>query len=129
MKFKLLLAAALTTFAARASELDGTNTQPSQIIVQVNPTTHESRVFKAQGTDRIVSDAEAAQAVTESVKDSNKIEFKAASELDQSTSTQAWVYWYPRNTYAYCNYGVYSYYYPTYTYVWGGYSYYWYYRY
>lgn len=140
--FALTAATATTvmTSAFAASELDPPSTAvaPSGLIVQ-SDSNGNSQVFKADGiTQGQVSDAQSAQAaVATYVSAANQIaKVVPVSELDQTSSDQAW-YFYRGPVYnPYCgfNYGYnyygYNYNYrPFYNWNFGGYNYYYYYLY
>jgi hypothetical protein len=88
--------------------------KPAAIVVRVDEKSSDATIFLA--TDAAVTkvaDDEGALALIESIEaGANK------SELDQTTSTQGWYYWY------YGNYWYRPYYYPTY-YTYASYSYAW----
>jgi hypothetical protein len=118
--------------AAFAGELDVTPSAPQGIIVRVDGNgTRE--VFKAALEAKIVDSQAAATATSQFVTEANRIQkVKSASELDRTSSNEAWCYWYSPSyygsyyySYSYANYS-YSYY-PTYSWNWGAYSYYYYY--
>jgi hypothetical protein len=118
--------------AASAGELDSSApVAPQGVIVRVDASgTRE--VFKANVTTQVSSDQAAAAAVSQFVSTENAVaKVSPASELDRTSSNEAWYYWYNPSyyssyyySYSYSNY---SYnYYPCYNWSYGSYSYYFY---
>ncbi len=129
----LSLAAALFCLigTAFASELDPQVNVPQEIIVRED-LNGKREVFKvSQKTE--VSDADSAMAAVETfVTTENKVSSVIPQgELDRTTSTEAWYYYYMPTWYSY-NYGYYyggfNYYYRPYFYYNFGYYNYYYYR-
>jgi hypothetical protein len=133
--FKISLLAAILAGAPAMAELDGTQAPqlPAGLVVRVS----EAGVREVFKTDLVVtSDKEAVEA-TKSVKPENKLAVVDSSELDNTTSKEAWYSYNYSYSYGYSygyNYGYsyYSYgynynYYPCYRpYYYGGYNYYYY---
>jgi hypothetical protein len=132
-------ATAVTASAHAGSELDPTSANvPSGLIVQ-DDGHGNTQVFKADGiTESQVTDAQSAQAaIAAYVTSANQVaKVVPQSELDQTSSDQAWYYYYNPVYNPYCgyNYGYnyygYNYNYrPFYNYGYNNYYYYYYYRY
>ena len=126
------LATATATFAG---ELDNTvGAAPQGLVVRVDASGNRE-MFKADMTTKVTDEATAADTNTRFVKNENRIAKVApASELDRSTSTEAWYYWYAPSYMGsyYYSYWSSSYrytYYPCYNWYARGYSYYYYYWY
>jgi hypothetical protein len=137
LPYLMILAAAFTS-AHASSELDPTQitAAPSGLIVQ-SDSSGNTQVFKADGIAQ-VADAQSAQAAVVAFATSANLITKVVpqSELDQTSSDQAWYYYYNPVYNPYCsyNYGYnyygYNYFYrPYYNWNYGGYNYYYYYRY
>lgn len=118
---------------AMASELDAPAPAdvPNALVVRVDAS-GKREVFKANLKAAVKSD-EAAQEALAAVADANRITPKAGSELDKTSSQEAWCYYYNPYYYGSYSYGYsyayygYSYWYrPTYSYCGGAYSYYYY---
>jgi hypothetical protein len=135
----LLAATAAMTSAHAGNELDPTPANaPSGLIVQ-DDGNGNTQVFKADGiTQSQVTDAQSAEAaISAYVTTSNQVSnVVSKNELDQTSSDQAWYYYYNPVYNPYCsyNYGYnyygYNYNYrPFYNYNYGNYYYYYYYRY
>jgi len=133
IKTALLLSA--FSMASYASELDPTPARPNSVVVREDAQGNRE-VFKADLTDAVTTDAQAAAAL-QVLTDANKVTVLPGSELDQGSSQEAWYYWNYGYGYGYNGYSSYYgysyrgysyYYYPTYSYCYGSYRY-WYYRY
>lgn len=128
--FKLLMTAMLFSAVAQATELDPVNQQiPSEIIVREDAS-GKREVFKVEAKVNVTDSQSAEQVIEKFVKSDNKVsEIVLESELDRSSSTEAWYYWgwgnYGQN-YGYNWYGYNYYYRPYYSYNWGYYNYYYY---
>jgi hypothetical protein len=129
----LLAATAAITTAHAGTELDPTATAaPSGLIVQ-SDSNGNTQVFKADGiTQSQVIDAQSAQAaIATYVTAANQVsKVVPQSELDQTSSDQAWYYYYTPTYNPYCsyNYGYNSYgynynYRPFFNYGYGNYYY------
>jgi hypothetical protein len=124
---------ATSAVTASAGELDGTTAAPHGIIVRVDANGNRE-VFKADMAARVASDKSAADAASQFVTDANRVaQVTPASELDRTSSTEAWCYWYAPSYYGSYYYSYYSYnyswnYYPSYSWNWYNYSYYYYWR-
>jgi hypothetical protein len=139
LKLSILSAAAFAAAnLAQAQELDNTSSRPANVpsaLVVRTDAAGNREVFTADRAAPVANDADAAVAAG-SIDNSRRVNPVAGSELDRSSSTQAWGY-YPYGGYNYgYNYNYYygyynsgyNYcYYPTYNYYYGGYqySYYW----
>jgi hypothetical protein len=120
-----LIAFGTFTSPAVAGELDGVTqgSAPQGLIVRVDASGNRE-VFKAGGA--VANDADAAQAVATFVKNENLIAHVAsASELDRSSSSEAWFFWPGSSYYGYSYwYANYSYnYWPCYRWNYGYYNY------
>jgi hypothetical protein len=134
-----LLAASFSAAHAGNNELDpAAAAAPSGLIVQTDASGN-TQVFKADGIAQSqITDAQSAQAaIATYVTTANQVsKVVPQSELDQTSSDQAWYYYYNPVYNPYCsyNYGYnyygYNYNYrPFYNYGFGNYYYYYYYRY
>ena len=124
-----VLALSLSLTASAAT----TSAAPKGLIVRQDAMGNDT-VYKAD-LDTVRDEADAKQAIADFVKPENQVAgARPLSELDQTTSTQAWYYWYtPQYNYNYYYYYSYNY---TYNYqpYYGWYNnyhncWYWYYRY
>jgi hypothetical protein len=116
--FALLLACAAP---AMAGELDANTHFSHGLIVRVNAQ-GAREVFKADVTSQVETADDAVAANAKFLKDANRIaQVSPGSELDRTSSSEAWFYWYAP---AYTGYYYYTYnyvapavaYYPAYTY-------------
>ncbi len=113
-----------------ASELDPQIMVPQEIIVREDASGNR-QVFKVSDKKE-VSDADSAiKAIDTFVTAENQVtSVLAENELDRTTSTEAWYYYYTPRWYGYnygYYYGGYNYYYrPYYNYSYGYYNYYYY---
>ncbi len=140
MSIKSLLVIAATgvlmVSTAQAHELDRVQSAPQGLIVREDAQGNKE-FFRDNGTVKITSEAAAAELAKTAAVDSNKIAAPAIelSELDRTTSNEAWFYYWGAGWgwggygWGYPSYyglyygGYYNYYYPAYAWGWGGYRY------
>ena len=128
LKKFLALSLLVAGFQASASELDQPANRPNALVVREDAAGRRD-VYKVDLDSKVVTD-DAALAATSRLNDSNRVA-ATNGELDRTSSTEAWHYWYNYGYssyyYSYSYYSYSYYYYPTYSYYWGGYrySYYW----
>lgn len=128
----LVLGAAMTFTGAYAQdgELDP-QIAPQEIIVRVDAQGNRE-IFKVAVKSDVKDDASAASVIATFVKAENKVDASISlGELDQTTSTDSWYFYYnPYYSYGYnfgYNYYGYNYNYrPYYNYNYGNYNYYYY---
>ena len=116
---------------AFAGELDrATAGAPQGVIVRVDASGNRE-VFKADLSAKVASDKTAQDAVTKFINADNRIaKVSPSTELDRTSSNEAWYYWNNPNYYSsYYSYSYYNYsynYYPCYNWNYSNYSYYYY---
>ncbi|MGK5082779.1 hypothetical protein WDW37_05685 [Bdellovibrionota bacterium FG-1] len=131
--FILSTLGAASVFAS--SELDRTSAAAPHGLVVRKDASGTVEFFKADVSAKVNSDAQASEAATQFAKDENRIAKVApSSELDRSSSSEAWYYWYAPSYigsyyYSYWRAGYTWNYYPSYSWYSRGYSYYYYYWY
>lgn len=129
----LAIASLYAAAPATAGELDrAVSSAPQGLIVRVDASGNRE-VFKAELSAPVASDAVAAKVAAQFATEANRVSSLApASELDRSSSSEAWYYW-PSSSYlggysySYWSYGYSWNYYPCYSWNWSNYSYYYYY--
>ena len=129
------LAGLMAATTAFAGELDSAvSSAPQGLVVRVDAQGNRE-VFKADSAAKVTSDATAEAVAAEYAVAAHQVaKIAPASELDRTTSSEAWYYWYAPTYYGsyyytYWNTGYSWNYYPCYRWYWQGYNYFYYYWY